>query len=41
MAIRHKCFISYHQDDEDEVADFIEEFEDVFIPKELGVSDER
>ena len=40
MTVRHKCFISYHQDDEDEVADFIEEFEDVFIPKELGVSDD-
>jgi molybdopterin biosynthesis enzyme len=24
---RHKCFISYHHDDEDEVEEFIEEFD--------------
>ena len=38
-AVRHKCFISYHQVDEDEVAKFIDDFSDVFIPKVLGVSD--
>ena len=37
---RHKCFISYHQKDEDEVRAFIEKFGDVFIAKVLGVSDE-
>ena len=39
-ATRHKCFISYHQKDEDEVRAFIEEFSEVFIAKVLGVSDE-
>lgn len=38
-AVRHKCFISYHQTDEDEVAEFIDDFKDVFIPKVIGVSD--
>ena len=37
---RHKCFISYHQEDEDEVEAFIEKFSDVFIPKVLGVSND-
>lgn len=36
---RHKCFVSYHQDDEDEVIKFIDSFSDVFIAKVLGVSD--
>ena len=39
MAVRHKCFISYHQDDEGEVTNFVIDFRDVFIPKILGVSD--
>jgi MTH538 TIR-like domain (DUF1863) len=38
-AARHKCFLSYHADDADEVADFIEAFATVFIPKVIGVSD--
>jgi hypothetical protein len=38
--VRHKCFISFHQADEDEVVHFIETFEEVFIPRVLGVSDE-
>jgi hypothetical protein len=33
-------FISYHQDDQDEVEEFLDEFEDSFISKVLGVSDE-
>ena len=37
---RHKCFISYHQRDEAEVEAFIETFNDVFIAKVLGVSDD-
>ena len=37
--VRHKCFISYHQADENEVANFINDFDDVFIAKVLGVSD--
>lgn len=37
---RHKCFVSYHQEDEDEVETFIEDFSDVFIAKVLGVSND-
>lgn len=39
-AVRHKCFISFHQADEKEVEKFIDDFEDAFIPRVLGVSDE-
>jgi hypothetical protein len=39
-AQRHKCFVSYHADDEDEVAAFLEKFGDVFIPRVIGVSEE-
>lgn len=39
-ATRHKCFVSFHQDDEDEVGDFLDDFGHVFIPRILGVSDE-
>lgn len=37
--VRRKCFVSYHAADADEVADFIERFDDVFIPKVIGVKD--
>ena len=37
---RHKCFVSYHQDDEDEVIQFIDDYSSVFIAKVLGVSDD-
>lgn len=37
--VRHKCFVSYHGADIDEVTAFIEEFADVFIPRVVGVSD--
>ncbi|MBD1582877.1 TIR domain-containing protein [Pseudoalteromonas sp. S16_S37] len=36
---RHKCFISYHKDDEDEVNEFIRNFDhdkDVFITRGIG-----
>ena len=36
---RHKCFISYHQDDEAAAIKFIDDFNEVFIAKILGVSD--
>ena len=36
---RRKCFVSYHQDDENEVQKFIDDFGGAFIPKVLGVSD--
>lgn len=35
---RHKCFISYHEDDDDEVKDFIDSFGDTFIARVIGVS---
>lgn len=37
---RHKCFVSYHTDDEDEVAAFLEGFGEVFIPRVIGLSEE-
>lgn len=37
--VRHKCFITYHGADIDGVADFVEGFNDVFIPRIVGVSD--
>lgn len=39
-SLRHKCFLSYHHDDDDEVVGFIEEFGDVFIPRVLGITDD-
>jgi hypothetical protein len=37
--IRHKSFISYHGADIDAVTDFVDDFNDVFIPRVVGVSD--
>lgn len=37
--VRHKCFISYHGADIDGVTDFVEAFNDAFIPRVVGVSD--
>jgi hypothetical protein len=37
---RHKCFISYHADDSDEVAAFLDTFGTEFIAKTIGVTDE-
>lgn len=37
---RHKCFISYHQEDADEVCKFIDDHSNVLIAKVLGVSDD-
>jgi hypothetical protein len=37
--VRHKCFISYHSVDIDGVTKFIEDFNQVFIPRVIGVSD--
>jgi hypothetical protein len=37
--IRHKTFITYHHDDEDEVIDFVNEFDyyrDIFIARGIG-----
>lgn len=38
---RHRCFISYHHEDEEEVQDFIQEFDhrhDVFVSRGIGAS---
>lgn len=37
---RHKCFISYHAADTDEVIQFIDDFGTEFIAKTIGVTDE-
>lgn len=37
---RHKCFISYHADDIDEVATFLETFGTEFIPRTIGVTED-
>jgi MTH538 TIR-like domain (DUF1863) len=37
---RHKCFLSYHADDADEVVAFLDSFGHVFIPRVIGVNDE-
>src|SRR4051812_6301846 len=39
-AVRRKCFISFHAGDADEVTAFVERFEEVIIPKVLGVTDD-
>jgi hypothetical protein len=39
-AARHKCFVSYHADDTDEVVTFLEDFGTEFIAKTIGVTDE-
>ncbi|MBW3633953.1 MAG: TIR domain-containing protein [Chloroflexi bacterium] len=37
--VRHKCFISYHGADIDGVTQLVDDFNDVFIPRVVGVSD--
>ena len=37
---RHKCFVSYHVDDTDEVAAFIEDHGAVFIPTVVGITED-
>jgi hypothetical protein len=37
--VRHKCFVTYHGEDIDEVTTFVEDFGDVFIPRVVGVSE--
>lgn len=37
---RHKCFVSYHVDDADDVAAFLDSFGSVFIPKTIGVTED-
>lgn len=37
---RHKCFLSYHVDDADEVTTFVDDYGEVFIAKVLGITPE-
>lgn len=37
---RHKCFISYHAEDSEEVATFLDTYGSEFIAKTIGVTDE-
>lgn len=37
-SVRRKCFISYYGADNDEVERFIQTFQNIFIPKVIGVS---
>jgi hypothetical protein len=34
---RHRCFLAHHAEDAEEVLRFVEEFEDVVIPRSIGV----
>lgn len=37
--VRHKCFVSYHGADIDAVTTFVDDYNEVFIPRVVGVSD--
>jgi hypothetical protein len=37
---RHRCFLSHHAEDAEEVLAFVEKFEDVIIPRAIGVTDD-
>ncbi|WP_333758639.1 TIR domain-containing protein [Streptomyces sp. ISBFB 2968] len=38
--VRHKCFLSYHAVDAEEVLAFVEKFGNYFIPRAIGVSED-
>ena len=40
MAVRHRCFVSYHKVNSADVKRFVEEFAEVFTAKTVGVTDE-
>ena len=40
MAVRHRCFVSYHKANTTAVKNFVEEFSDVFTAKTVGVTDD-
>ena len=40
MAVKHRCFVSYHKANSTAVKNFVEEFSDVFTAKTVGVTDE-
>ena len=41
MAVKHRCFVSYHDVNSTSVKNFVEEFSDVFTAKTVGVTDEH
>ena len=40
MAVKHRCFVSYHEVNSTAVKNFVEEFAEVFTAKTVGVTDE-
>ena len=40
MAVKHRCFVSYHKVNSTAVKNFVEDFSDVFTAKTVGVTDE-
>ena len=40
MAVKHRCFVSFHDVNSTAVKNFVEEFSDVFTAKTVGVTDE-
>ena len=40
MAVKHRCFVSYHKVNSTAVKNFVEEFSDVFTAKTVGVTNE-
>ena len=40
MAVKHRCFVSYHKVNSTAVKNFVEEFSGVFTAKTVGVTDE-
>ena len=39
--VRHKCFLSYHAEDAEEVLTFVESFGEIFIPRVIGISEDE
>ena len=40
MAVKHRCFVSYHKVNSAAVKNFVEEFAEVFTARTVGVTDE-
>ncbi len=40
-ATRHKCFLTHHTEDAEEVLSFVERFESVMIPRSIGITDDE
>jgi len=41
QSARHKCFLAHHAEDAEEVLAFVEEFEEVIIPRSIGVQNDN